>query len=121
VGRNLLIALLLLASSFQSFIAQTHVHRVPTALPCVHSLRTQSCAPAGKREALIQPAEVATDAATCQFCQAVAQTGAVLPSERTISLALAAANVVVALPAPQVDVGQVLRSNSRQRGPPPHA
>lgn len=108
--RHFFLALLLLAFSLQSYIAQTHNHGVSPGAP---QTNLQPSAPGPAPDAPKHD-----DGDSCALCRVVAQLGAFFtPLLLYISLPAAAPAFVLPLPAP-AQSAFLLERGSQQRGPP---
>jgi hypothetical protein len=119
VARSILIALVLTATAFQSYIAQTHVHGF-SAAGARHRHVSQVTYSSLKSSFELQsrPALPADDHTVCLLCQAVAHTGAALVSTAPQFARLPPTAGILTLPRAQLCASLFPEYGSRQRGPP---
>jgi hypothetical protein len=119
VARSILIALVLTATAFQSYIAQTHVHGSSAAGTRYRPVSHVTYSPVTSSfELRSPPAFPADDHAVCLLCQAVAHTGAALASTVPQLAPRAPTAGIRTLPRAQVCATLFPEYGSRQRGPP---
>jgi hypothetical protein len=122
LGKRVLLALLLLATCFQNYIAQTHVHgSSATAVRAATSVQAGSAQASAHSSISSTESDLAIpadDHAGCLLCQAVAHTGAALVATVLGLLLPLSRSDAVRLPRAQLHPGVSLDYDSRQRGPP---